>query len=116
MSGNVRRVWPHTLWAGAETGDVAAGLERGLGYVGAVEGFQAVTGRIGEGDQPGHAALVGQRCGFAFHSNAGAVETGGEQIKRRGVGDFPAEDLGAGFDGAVDEQALFAVVHAERAH
>src|SRR4051794_38801810 len=67
----------HTLWAGAETGDVAAGLERGLGYVGAVEGFQAVAGRISEGDQPGYAAFISQRCGFAFYSNAGTIQTGG---------------------------------------
>src|SRR3954467_6355268 len=106
----------HTLRTGAETGDVAARLERGLGDVGAVEGLQAVTGRIGERDQPRYAALVGQRRRFAYHSKLGGFEAGGERIKRRGVGDFPAEDLAPGFNGAVDEQPLLAVVHPERAH
>jgi hypothetical protein len=74
----------HTLWAGAETGDVATGLERRVGYMGAVRGFQAVAGRISEGDQARHAAFVGQRCGFAFHSNTSGIKTGGErQVPRR---------------------------------
>ena len=69
-----------------------------------------------ESNQACHAALVSQRRGFAFHSNAGGFETGGERVKCRSVSDFPAEDLGTRFDGTVDEQALLAVIHAEGAH
>src|ERR1700676_5226202 len=54
----------HTLRAGAETGNVAAGLERGVGDMGAMESFQAVAGRVREGDQVRHTTLVSQRSGF----------------------------------------------------
>ena len=92
------------------------GLEGGIGDLGAVEGFQAVAGRIIEGNQAGHAALVGQDSGFAFHRDGGGFQAGGELIEGCGACDFPAEDLGARLDRAVDEQPLLAIVHAERAH
>src|SRR5262249_40068790 len=93
----------HTLRAGTEAGDVAARLEGGVGDLGAVEGFQTIAGRVNEGDQARHAALVSQRSGFAFHGDAGGFEAGGERVKCRGVGDFPAEDLGTRYEGPVDK-------------
>ncbi len=55
----------HTLRAGAETGNVAAGLEGGVGDVGAMEDFQAVAGRVSEGDQVRHTTLVISTGGVA---------------------------------------------------
>jgi transposase len=98
------------------SGGIGSRLEGGVGDMGAVEGFQAIAGRVSEGDQARHAALVGKRCGFAFHGNAGSFEAAGKRVECHSIGDFPAEDLGAGFDGAVDKQALLAIVHAEGTH
>ena len=55
----------HAERAGAEAGDVAAGLERLARGLGAVEDLQPVADRIVERDQVGDAALVGERAGAA---------------------------------------------------
>jgi len=44
------------------------------------------------------------------------LRPGLKRVEGGAVGDLPSEDLGARLDGPVDEQALFAIVHAESAH
>jgi hypothetical protein len=103
MSGKVRRVWPIPCGPVRKPETSRPDLKGGVGDLSAVEGFQAIAGGVDEGDQARHAALVSQRGEFTFHGDAGGFEAGGERVKCRGVGDFPAEDLGARYEGPVDK-------------
>ena len=104
----------HAERAGAETGDRAAGLERIGGGLGAVEDFEPVADRVVEHDQVLDAALVGQRARAARDLDAGLFEMRRERVERGGVGDFPAVERRAFVLVGVDDDALLAVVHAQR--
>ena len=76
--------------------------------------FQPVAERIGENDQVLHAALVRECTRAACDLDAGLLQPRREAIERGRVGDFPAVESNALSAIFGDEQALLAVVHAQR--
>ena len=104
----------HAERAGAEAGDVAAGLERFGRDRGAVEELQAVAGRIVDHDQVFDVALVGQRARAARHLGADFLKARRQRVERRSIRHLPAEEADALPAVGVHHQALLAVVHAER--
>ena len=104
----------HAERAGAEAGDRAAGLERIGRGLGAVEDFEPVADRVGEHDQVLDPALVGERARAARDLHAVVFQMRRERIERRRVGDLPAVERRAFVCVGVDDDALLAVVHAER--
>src|ERR1043166_5630862 len=104
----------HAERAGAKTGDRTSGTEligRGLG---AMENLHAIADRVGEHDQVLHAPLVGERTRTPGDLHTASFEPDAERIERGRIRDFPAEETDAGAAVLIDDDALLAVVHAER--
>ena len=99
--------------AGAEAGDVAAGLERLGRGLGAVEQFEPVADRIAGHDQVLDPPLVGERAGAARHRDAGLLKPPGDGIEGRRIRHLPAEEAQPFAAIRIDDDALLAVVHAE---
>ena len=76
--------------------------------------FEPVAGRIVEHDQVLDLPLVGERARAARDLGAGALEPRGERVERRRVRHLPAEEADALPAVGIDDEALLAVVHAER--
>ncbi len=104
----------HAERPGAKAGNRAPGLERIACGLGAVKDFDPVAERIGQHDQLSHPALVGQRPSAARDRHARLLEPGGKPVEGGGVGDFPAEEGDALTPILGDDDALLAVVHAQR--
>ena len=113
MFSTVSTTWPRPERPGAEARDRAARTERRLVDLGAVEGLQPVAVGIVEGDQRAHAPRIGQRLRLGGDGDAGALQLRRQRIERCAVGDLPAEEARAVAHGAVDHDALLAVVHPE---
>ena len=79
-----------------------------------MENLDPVADRIVQHDEVLHAALVGECARAARDLDAGAIEVRREPLERRGVGDLPAEEADAFAAVGLDDDALLAVVHAER--
>ena len=107
--------WPMPERTGAEAGDRAPRTERLVGDRRAPERLQPVAARVGEADQPAHAALVGQRRRLAPHRDGVRLQPRRQRIERRRVRHLEAEIALAIGERAIDDQPLLAVVHAERA-
>ena len=105
---------PHAERAGAEARDRAAGLERIGRDFGAVKRFEPVADRIGEYDQILDAAFVGERTRAARDLDVVVFQMRRQRIERRGIGDFPAVERRPLGLVAMDDDALLAVVHAQR--
>src|SRR5262244_3438765 len=105
----------HAERPGAEPRDQAAWLKRLVGNSGAMKDLQAIAGGIAERDEPCDKALVGERGGLARDGDAGALQPRRQRIECGRVLDLPAEILDAVSRGAVEHQALLAVIHAEGA-
>src|SRR6516162_890918 len=103
----------HAERAGAEAGNVAAGLERIGGGLSAVEDFEPVAGGIVEHDQVFDVALAGKRARAARNLGAGRLDARRHRVERRGVGDLPAEEADALPAVGVDHEPLLAIIHAE---
>src|SRR5215831_2630861 len=106
----------HAERTGAKARDVAARLERLARALRAMEYFQPVAERIGEGDHIPHAPLVGERARAARHHDAVALEPGRKAIESSCVSNLPAEKADAFTAIFRDDQPLLAVVHAEGEH
>jgi hypothetical protein len=104
----------HAERAGAEARNIAAGLERIAGGLGAVEDFEPVAGRVVEHDQVLDVTLVGERARAACHLGAGGFDARRDRVERRGLRDLPAEEADALATVDIDHQPLLPVVHAER--
>ena len=104
----------HAERAGAVAGDRAAGLERIGRGLGAMERFEPVADRIGEHDQVLDPALIRQRPRAARDFHAVLFQMRRERIERRRVGNLPAVERRAFVFVGVDDDALLAVVHAQR--
>jgi hypothetical protein len=105
---------PHAKRPGAEPRDIAPGLERIAGDLGAVKNLEPVADRVVEDDQVGDAPLLGERARGACNRHARSLDAGGDGVERRRIRDLPAEEAGALATVFIDDQALPAVVHAER--
>lgn len=57
---------------------------------------------------------IRQGLRFGYDTDAGLFQPRGEAVQGTGVGDFPAKETRAFAHRAVDDDALLAVVHAER--
>ena len=90
------------------------GLNGSLVVSGAVENLQPVAERVVEHDQVPDAALLGERARAARDLDAGLFEARGHGVERGGVRDFPAEEADALAAVLADDDALLAVVHAQR--
>jgi hypothetical protein len=100
--------------AGAEAGDSAAGLERLARGLAAVENLKPVAERVVKNDQILDVTLVGKGAGALCDLDAVLFEMGRDRVKRRGIGHFPAEEADAFAAVGIDDNALLAIVHAER--
>ena len=99
---------------GSESGDRTSGLERRLVDLGAVKRLQPIAGRVSKRNQRANPPGVCKRPWLGGDRDARALQPGGERVQRRSVGDLPAEEARAFAHGAVDDDALLAVVHPER--
>ena len=104
----------HAERPGAEAGNGTAGLERIARNFGAMERFEPVADRIGKNDQILDAAFFGERTRTACDLDAVFLQTRGKRVERRGIGDFPAVERRPLVRVAMDDDALLAVVHAQR--
>src|SRR4051812_19127462 len=101
---------------GAKARNAAAGRERIGRYLRAMENLQPVAERVVGDDQILDQTLVCERARAAGNHDPCLLEPRCRRIKRRGVGDFPAENADAFATICVDDDALLAVIHAERQH
>ena len=90
------------------------GWNGSVGRLGAMEQLEAIAERIGEHDQVLHAPFVGERARAARDLDAGGIEPRRKRVERGRVRDFPAEEADALAAVGIDDDALLAVVHAER--
>ena len=90
------------------------GLNGSAARLGAMECLEPVTDRIGKNDQVPDAAFLGQCAGSARHPDAVFFQMPSQFIERLGVGDFPAVERRAFVLVGMDDDALLAVVHAQR--
>ena len=104
----------HAERAGAEAGDVAAGLERIGRDRAAVEELKAVALGIVADDEVLHLPLVGERARAAGDLGAHLLEPRRDVVEGGGVRHLPAEEADALPAVGVDHEPLLAVVHAER--
>src|SRR6478735_6824548 len=104
---------PEAERTGAEARDRAPWTERRRVDLGAVKRFEPIAAGIAKRNQPTHAPRVRKRLRFGRDVDAGRFEPGSELVQRGGVSDLPAEEACAFAHGAVDHDALLAVVHPE---
>ncbi len=103
----------HAERAGAEAGNAAPGLERLGRGLRTMKHFEPVAGRIGEYDEIGDAAFVGECAGPARDLHPMAIEMRRKGFERGRVVDLEAEEAGAFAAVGIDDEALLAVIHAQ---
>src|SRR5438874_3578156 len=104
---------PEPERTGAETGDRTAGFERHIVGLRTVKRCEAIAAGIAERNQGANPSCVGQRLRFGCHLDLGLFKPGRERLQRRRIGNFPAEKACSIRKGAVDDDALLAIVHPE---
>ncbi len=105
---------PEPERAGAETRNRSARRKGRIVDLRAVKGFQPVAGRIVKRNQAADAPGIGQRLRFGGDRHAGFFQPRRQRVQRRCVRNLPAEEPRAFAHGAVDHDALLAVIHPER--
>src|ERR1700761_3068068 len=79
-----------------------------------MEDLDPVADRIVEYDEIADMPFVRERPAAGGYLDAAIVETARQRIKRRTIGDLPAEEVHAITVALVDHEALLAVIHPER--
>src|SRR5262245_29706374 len=79
-----------------------------------MKNLQAIAERIVENDQVLHHALVSERLGAACDLHVCRLELRRQRLERARVSHLPAEHIDALAAISVNDDALLAVVHAER--
>src|SRR6185369_4388204 len=102
---------PEPERTGAESRDRSSRRKRRVVDLGAVKRLQPVAGWIVKRNQAADAPGIGQRLWLGGDRHAGFFQPRRQRIQRRAVGDLPAEEARTISQGAVDHDALLAVVH-----
>lgn len=82
--------------------------------IGGMKRLEAVAGGVAKRDQATHPPAICERLRLRGHRDAGALQPCRQRVEGRTVGHLPAEEPCAFALGAVDHDALLAVVHPER--
>src|SRR5689334_17151405 len=114
--GHYQHGMSHALCPGTEASYMPCRAEWFIGDLTTVKRLHTVTSRVAEGNHFSSATLVRHGRGFPLHRDSGLFQTRHQCIECRRVGNLPAEKTLAIGKAAIDNQALFSVVHAERAH
>src|SRR5579871_2446581 len=103
----------HAERPGAESRDQAARTKRLIRHRRAMKRLQSIAGGIAKRDQASDKALVRERAAFALHGDARLLQPSRQRIQRGGVFNLPSKILSPVRQGAVEHQALLAIIHAE---
>src|SRR5262249_3448078 len=98
---------------GAETRNVAPGLERIAGGLRTIEDFEPIAGGIVEYDHVRHMPLAGERTRAARNLGSPSFDARRDGLERSSIRNLPAEESDALSAVGVNHQALLAIVHAE---
>src|SRR5262245_6132388 len=104
------------LRPGTETPDMPCRAKWLIGDLTTMERLNTVARGIAEGNHLSGATLVRHGGAFPPHRNAALFQPRGQRIEGRSVRDLPAEKTLPIRQPAVDDEALFAVIHAEGTH